>query len=158
MQLSIDASHEMMEEKWFSKEKKGNIENLKLVKTESGNIKKKLPDLEDRSRRRNLCLDGITECKNEWWIKNTKKNSLMNNYISREQTWRQPRDHLTEMAVVHEQLKQSLLLMKQRNICFLKPQDCFSIFHLIATLNMSKNFDSLKYLKVNQTNPCNVIV
>ena len=30
-------------------------------------------------------------------------------------------DHLTEMAVVHEQLKQSLLLMKLRNICFLKP-------------------------------------
>ena len=84
MQLSIDASHEMMEEKWFQNEKKGNIENLKLVKTEIGNIKKKLPDLEDRSRRGNLRLDVITECKNEWWIKNTKKNSLMNNYISRE--------------------------------------------------------------------------
>ena len=30
-------------------------------------------------------------------------------------------DHLTEMAVVHEQLKQSLLLTKQRNTCFVKP-------------------------------------
>ena len=30
-------------------------------------------------------------------------------------------DRLTEMAVVHEQLKQSLLLTKQRNTCFLKP-------------------------------------
>ena len=49
----------------FKRKKKGNIENLKLVKTEIGNIKKKLPDLEDRSRRGNLHLDGITECKNE---------------------------------------------------------------------------------------------
>ena len=37
-------------------------------------------------------------------------------------------------------------------------KDCFSIFHLIATLNMNKNFENLKDLKVNQTNPCNVIV
>lgn len=49
----------------FSKEKTGNIENLKLIETEIANIKKKLPDLEDRSRRGNLRLDGITGCKNE---------------------------------------------------------------------------------------------
>ena len=36
--------------------------------------------------------------------------------------------------------------------------DCFSIFHLIVTLNMNKNFENLKDLKVNQINPCNVIV
>ena len=71
VQLSIDASHEMMEEKpikpekCFEKEKKENIENLKLIETEIANIKKKLPDLEDRSRRGNLRLDGITGCKNE---------------------------------------------------------------------------------------------
>ena len=71
VQFSIDASREMMEEKLtkpeerFQKEKKENIENLKLIETEIGNIKKKLPDLEDRSRYGNLCLNGITECKNE---------------------------------------------------------------------------------------------
>lgn len=72
VQLIIDASHEMMEEKLIKpverseKEKKQNTENLKLIETEIGNIRKKLPDLEDRSRRGNLRLDGITECKNEW--------------------------------------------------------------------------------------------
>lgn len=71
VQLSIDELHEMMEEKVikpeerFEKEKKEIIENLKLIETEIGNIKKKLPDLEDRSRHGNLCLNGITECKNE---------------------------------------------------------------------------------------------
>lgn len=71
VQLSIDASYEMMEEKLtkpeerFQKEKKENIENSKLIETEIGNIKKKLPDLEDRSRHGNLHLNGITECKNE---------------------------------------------------------------------------------------------
>ena len=71
VQLSIDESHEMIEEKVikpeerFEKEKKENIENLKLIETEIGHIKKKLPDLEDRSRRGNLHLDSITKCKNE---------------------------------------------------------------------------------------------
>ena len=37
-------------------------------------------------------------------------------------------------------------------------KDCFSIFHLIVTLNMNKNFEKLKDLKLNQTNPCNVII
>ena len=69
--MSIGESHEMIEEKVikpeerFEKEKKENIENLKLIETEIGNIKKKLPDLEDRSRHGNLFLNGITECKNE---------------------------------------------------------------------------------------------
>ena len=83
VQLSVDASHKMMEEKLvkpeerFQKEKKENIGILKLIEIEFGNIKKKLPDLEDRSRRENLHFDDITECENEWWIKNT-------NHISRE--------------------------------------------------------------------------
>ena len=54
----------MKPEEWFEKEKKENIENLKLIETEIGHIKKKLPDLEDRSRRGNLHLDSITKCKN----------------------------------------------------------------------------------------------
>ena len=71
VQLSIDASHEIMGKKLikpevgFKKQEKENIENLKLTETEIGNIKKKLQDLEDRLRRGSLHLDGITECKNE---------------------------------------------------------------------------------------------
>ena len=71
IQLSIDASYEMMEEKLIKPEerffffKKENIENLKLIETEIGNIKKKLQGLEDRSRHDNLCSNGITECENK---------------------------------------------------------------------------------------------
>ena len=36
-------------------------------------------------------------------------------------------------------------------------KDCFSVFHLIAMLNMNKNFEKLKDLEVNQTNPCNIV-
>ena len=55
MQLTIDTSHEMMEEKFIKLEerffqKKENIENLKLIQTETGDIKRKLQDLEGRSR------------------------------------------------------------------------------------------------------------
>ena len=37
-------------------------------------------------------------------------------------------------------------------------KDCFSIFYLIAMLNMNKNFEKLRDLEVNQTNPCNIVV
>ena len=90
VQLSIDASHEMLKEKVikpeerFEKEKKENIENIKFIETEIGNIKKEPPDLGDRSWHGNLCFNGIAECKNKWWIKNTKKNYLMNNCTCRE--------------------------------------------------------------------------
>ena len=54
VQLTIDTSHEMMEEKFIKLEerffqKKENIENLKLIQTETGDIKRKLQDLEGRS-------------------------------------------------------------------------------------------------------------
>ena len=55
VQLTIDTSHEMMEDKFIKLEerffqKKENIENLKLIQTEPGDIKRKLQDLEGRSR------------------------------------------------------------------------------------------------------------
>ena len=66
IQLSIGASHKMMEVKFIKPEER---KNLKLIETEIGNIKKKLQDLEDRLLYGNLRLGGVIECENEWWIK-----------------------------------------------------------------------------------------
>ena len=70
-QFIIDASQEITKEKLikvegrFAKEQKENTENLTLIETESDNIKKKLQDLEDRSRHGNLCFNSIIEYENE---------------------------------------------------------------------------------------------
>ena len=70
-QFIIDASQEITKEKFikvegrFAKEQKENTENLTLIETESDNIKKKLQDLEDRSRHGNLCFNSIIEYENE---------------------------------------------------------------------------------------------
>ena len=71
VQLSINASHEIMKEKLknleerFEQENNENIENLKLTEIKNGNIKKQLRDLEDRSRRDNLHFHDITEYENK---------------------------------------------------------------------------------------------
>lgn len=79
-QFIIDASQEITKEKFikvegrFAKEQKENTENLTLIETESDNIKKKLQDLEDRSRCDNLRFDGIAERQSKHFS-NSEENS-----------------------------------------------------------------------------------
>ena len=52
-------------EERFEKEKMENIENLKLIEAEKGNIEKEEQDLRERPHHGNLRFDDITEYKNE---------------------------------------------------------------------------------------------
>ena len=71
--ISIDASQEMIEEKsenlkrQLIKTKQQNIGHFEKIEDKNEKLKDKLRDLEDRSRRDNLCFDGIREHENESW-------------------------------------------------------------------------------------------
>ena len=73
VQLSIEASHEMINRKIkknqgrISKEKQRNIEHYEKIEDDNERLKDKLRDLEDQSRRDNLCFDGARKHENESW-------------------------------------------------------------------------------------------
>ena len=66
VQVSIDASQQILEEKvevleqQFEKERKESINYFKSIEAENNDLKDKLWDLKDRSRRDNLRFDGST--------------------------------------------------------------------------------------------------
>ena len=70
---SIDASQEMLEkrmdilEEKIKKEKQKCQDNLKLMSNENKELREKLRNLEDRSRRDNLRFSGIEEYQQETW-------------------------------------------------------------------------------------------
>ena len=69
--LSIEASHEMIDEKIkkieerISKRKQRNMEHYEKIEDENKRLKDKLRDLEDRSRRDNLRFDEVREYENK---------------------------------------------------------------------------------------------
>ena len=73
VQLSIEASQEIIEEKIKKIEERNEKENQKHIRhfakieDENKKLKEKLRDLEDRSRRDNLRFDEINESENESW-------------------------------------------------------------------------------------------
>ena len=73
VQLSIEASQEMVEEKIkkieerIDKEKQKNMRHCEKIEDENKGVKDKLRDLEDRSRRDNLRFDEVKEYENESW-------------------------------------------------------------------------------------------
>ena len=78
VQVSIDASQQILEEKvealeqQFEKERKESINYFKSIEAENNDLKDKLWDLEDRSRRDNLRFDGSTRIMSRGMIKRRK--------------------------------------------------------------------------------------
>ena len=75
LKLSVEASQEMMEKKFEKAE--GKVKSYKLQHDKDINelwqeneyLREKMRDLEDRSRRDNLRVDGLKEIDNETWEK-----------------------------------------------------------------------------------------